>query len=258
MKKTLLLGILLLTACQPFTGNQKVTPELDITATHSTPTAVPVSSPLEATSTQTSTPSPTDTPIPARPERYFTEEFEAPLTNWTTLYASGNSGDVDIRNENSALTFELSSPHTWIYVMYSAFEYNSVHLETSAIGFGSDINAMGLVCHYSEKDGWYEFNISSDGNYNVLHGQWLADGIARYALITNETTKFIQTGNAVNSIGLECYGNELRLYINNTPLRTLNVENIGLTGGKVGLALASFDDAPLVVSFDWVKVSSLE
>ena len=55
---------------------------------------------------------------------------------------------------------------------------------------------MGLVCHYDEQDGWYEFNISNDGTYNLLYGQWLAEEIARYTPILNDTSERIEVGNA--------------------------------------------------------------
>ena len=246
MKKIIWIGLLLLTACA--TANPEPTSTPRPTATHIPPTEALVTVP------PTSTPIPADTPTPPPPERYFTEEFESTLIYWTTLYAAGDSSGVDIRNENSALTFEVSIPYTWLYAIYTPFDYDRIHIETNVTSFGSDVNAMGLICHYSEQDGWYEFTISSDGNYSVLHGQWLTDGVARYTPIAYDISEYIQTGNVVNTIGMGCYDNFLRLYINNNPLRTLNVENIGLAGGKVGLSLASFDQTPLILSFDRVEV----
>ena len=243
MKKILLIGLLILTsACQPPSGSQSATPA----PTRITPTVEP------ATVIPTSIPAPTDTPTP--PKRYFTEEFNAPPTYWSTLYASGDTSRVSILNEKGKLTFELYSLNAWVYAIYGAFEYESVHIETLVENHGSEINAMGLVCHYDEQEGWYEFNISSDGSYNILYGQWLADGIARYAPILNDTSERIKTGNAAHEIGLDCYENIVQFYINDKIIRKLDVARFGLTGGKVGLSLASFEEAPVILSFDWVKV----
>ena len=247
MKKIFLIGLFLLTACT--TATPETTPTPQPTTTRILPTIVP------ATVTPTSTPSPTDTPTPPPPERYFTEEFDAVPIHWSTLYASGDSSRVDILNENSMLTFELYSPITWIYAIYGAFDYESVHIETRIESRGSDINAMGLVCQYHEQKGWYEFSISNDGNYSVLYGQWLAEGIASYIPILDDTSEQIVTGNATNEIGLDCYENIMQLYINGQVIRSLNVEHIGLTSGKVGLALASFEEVPVILAFDWVKVN---
>lgn len=246
MKKIFLIGLFLLTACT--TATLETTPTPQPTTTRIYPTIMP------ATVTPTSTLSPTDTPTPPPPERYFTEEFDTPLTHWSTLYASGDSSRVDILNENSTLTFELYSPITWIYAIYSAFEYESVHLETRVESRGSDLNAIGLVCQYDEQKGWYEFSISNNGSYSVLYGQWLAEGVASYTPIINDGSEQIETGNAANEIGLDCHENILQLYINGKIIRSLNVEHIGLAGGQVGLALASYEEVPVILSFDWVKV----
>lgn len=244
MKKLFFIGLFLLTACQIATLEPSTTPE--VRATRISPT------PMPATVTSTTAPSPIPSPLP--PKRYFTEEFDSAPTYWSTLYASGDSSRVDILNEDSALTFELYSTNTWLYAIYGAFEYERVHLETRFESRGSEINSTGLVCHYDEQDGWYEFNISSDGAYNVFYGQWLAEGIARYTPILNDTSERIEMGNAQNEIGLDCYENIVQLYINGKLIRKLDVAHIGLIGGKVGLSLASFEEAPIILSFDWVKV----
>jgi len=251
MKKLLLIGLFLLTACLSLSDGQGATPGTSpapvATATRITPTTVP------ATITPTVAPSPTATRL--LPKKFFTEEFDIAPVYWSTLYASGDPGRVDILNKDSTLTFELYSPNAWLYAIYGAYEYDSVHIETLVESLGNDLNAMGLVCNYGEQAGWYEFNISTDSTYNVLYGQWIAEGIARYTPILNDASDRIATGNAINEIGLDCYENILQLYINGKLIRKLNVEHIGLAGGKVGLSLGSFEEAPVILAFDWVKVS---
>ena len=246
MKKLLLIGLFSLTACQSAIPEPTFTPEA--TATRVIPTSVP------ATVTPTTLPTPTVTATPPPPKRYFTEEFDDGLDYWSTLFASGDSGRVDILNGNGTLTFELYSTNAWLYAIYRAFEYESVHIETRISSLGSNTNAMGLVCHYSEGDGWYEFNISSDGTYNVLHGQWLAEGVARYTPIVNDVSEYIETGNTTNELGLDCYENILQLYINGKHFRKLDVAHVGLTSGKIGLSLASFEEAPVILAVDWIEI----
>jgi len=253
MKRLFWLGLLLLTACQsPSVDRSAATessPIPEATATRFIPT------PVAATVTPTVTPLPTVTVTPPPPERYFTEEFDTAPQYWSILYASGDPDRVELLNENSTLTFEIYSQNTWVYAIYGAFEYEAVHIETNVESRGSQVNIIGLVCHYDEQDGWYEFNISNDGTYSVLYGQWLAEGIASYTPVLNDSSDRIQVENAVNEIGLDCNDTSLQLYINGKLIRSLNVEHIGLTGGKVGLAMGSFEEAPVILAFERVKVS---
>ncbi len=241
MKRTLLIGLLLLTACQ-------VTPPASTaTAIRFIPTLPP------ATVTQTFSPTPSFTPAPA--PRFFVEEFEHPPTQWTTIYALGEAGQTNLSQQNSKLTFELYDANTWLYAIYNAYQYEAVHLETRVEASQSPVNAMGLICHYNEQSGWYEFNLSSEGHYTLLYGQWLAQGIAHYTLIRSEVSERIQRGNAINELGLDCANNNVQLYINGKLIRKIDVSRFGLAGGKVGIAVASFDDLPIILSFDWFKVS---
>lgn len=259
MKKLLLIGLFLLTACLSPSGGRGATPEPTSTpqaaSTRVIPTTIPVVSPQGGTVTPTIVLSPVGTATQPPPERYFIEEFDVAPIYWSTLYASGNSGRVDILNKDGFLTFEIYDPVTWLYAIYGAFEYESVYVETQVESRGSIVNSMGLVCHYDEQDGWYEFNLSNDGTYNLLYGHWLADGIASYTPILNDTSDRVATGNSINELGLDCYEDIVQLYINGKLIRKLDVEHIGLTGGKVGLSLASFEEVPVILAFDWVKVS---
>ena len=259
MKKIFLAGLFFLTACLSPSGGVGAIPEPTATpqpaSTRILLTTKPVLSQQGATVIPTIIPSPTASATPLPPEQYFTEEFDTVPGTWSAVYASGDSSRVEILNENDSLAFELYSPVTWMYVIYSPFNYESVHIETRVESRGTEVNSIGLVCRYDEQKGWYEFNISNDGTYNVLYGQWLADGISSYSHILNDTSERIATGIASNEISLDCYDDILQLYINNKIIRKLNVEHFGLTSGKVGLSLGSFEEVPVILSFDWVKVS---
>lgn len=241
MQRLLLIGLFLLIACQ--TNAPTPTP----TPTRFLPTLRPA--------TVTETPPPTSTFTSTPPPRFFVEEFESPPLLWNTLYASGEPKQTDLLQQNGKLTFELYGLNTWIYAIYNGYEYEAVHLETRVEAYQSNPNSMGLVCHYSEQNGWYEFNLSGEGHYTLLYGQWLAEGIARYTIIRSEPSDRIQRGSAINELGLDCADNSVQLSINGKIVRKVDVSRFGLKSGKVGLAVASFDDLPVILAFDWFKVS---
>jgi len=243
MKKLIILGCLLLTvACQP-----------------STPTLAPDSTPtatlLPPTGTASVTPEPTLTPSPIPPTplpRFFREEFDGVFPSWSLLQSNGDSPQATV--ENGALTFALASPYSWSYVILGAEEYTDAHITARFDSRSASPSALGVVCRYSEANGWYEFNISEDGTYNVLFGQWLAAGVADYQPIASDFSEYIRPNGEANEVGMDCQGNTLWLYLNGKLFRKIDVSRFGLTGGRLGLSMASFENAPVVAGFEWVQV----
>ncbi len=237
MKKLFLIGCLSLTvACQ----SASVTPQAE-----STPIAAEFTIP--ASPTRSVTPSPA--PI------FFTEEFNTNMDAWVS-FQTGGSESPAINLENESLRIDISSANTWYYTIYNPYEYSNVYV--SAKFSGTPSGSMGLVCDYSESIGWYEFNIASDGTYNVLFGQWLAQGIAEYTPIAADAAEYLQAGNLNYEIGLTCEENILLLHINGKLFRKLDVTRYGLTKGRIGITASSFEETPMIAIFDWVKVSESE
>jgi len=244
MKKLLLIGCLILvTACQPATPTP--VPPLFPTATVP-PTPVPVT----VTPQPTPTLEPTPTPLP----RLFTNEFDASLAGWVILQA-GSDAVPNIKTENSNLILQMDSPYTWVYVLYGAQDYEDIRVDVQFINQAGSPASIGLMCRYSETDGWLEYNVSTDGTYNVLYAQWLANGIADYLPILSASSNAIQPSGAPQEIGLVCSETTLSLYINQTLIRSVDVSRYELTEGKIGITASSFENAPVIAAFDWVKVS---
>jgi hypothetical protein len=235
MKKLFIIGCLLLTsACNLPIPTPTTDPPL---------TATPLPSPVPVTETQ---PAATLKPLPL----YFTEEFDSNSPYWEFLQAGGTSTPVTSFQSDS-LHIDISSPDTWFIGIHNANSYPNVFVraKTSATPTGS----VGLICRYSE-DGWYEFNVSNDGTYSLLLGQWLSPGIVKYAPIINDLSNKL-TGSTASEIGLFCEDNFLQLYANGTMIRRVEVTNYGLTEGKIGITAASFAEIPMSAIFEWVQVS---
>jgi hypothetical protein len=244
MKKLLLIGLLTLTvACQPATST--LAPESTLTATHLTPTA-----PVTVTPTLTPTPLVTPTSVPF----FFSEEFDSTLDAWSSFVTSGET-TPNVTVQNSSLIINFPEPNTWYYAIHNAHDYSNVHVDTKFDSSGNEPTSLGLICMYSEDKGWFEYNFSSDGTYNVLLGQWLANGIARYTPIVTDTSEYLTPGRTNYGMGITCEAGELWLYINEKLFRKLNVSRYELTRGKVGIAAAAFENVPLTASFEWFKVS---
>ncbi len=240
MKKLLLGCLIFITACQ--SGTPALIPESTSTATIQPPTET-----ATATATFTPTPTFTSTPMPM----YFTEEFNTDISSWVSFQTGGETTPT-VTLANDTLQIGISSPHTWYYAIHNPHEYQNVSI--SAKFAGTPSGSIGLICRYSE-NGWYEFNLASDGTYSILFGQLLAEGIAHYTPIATDSTNHLQAGNLNYEIGLTCQENTLLMYINGTLLRNKDVTNYGLTEGRVGITSASFEETPMTATFDWVKIS---
>jgi hypothetical protein len=245
MKKIILIGCLtLISACQTATP----TPEPSILPTETIP-ASPTPVPASPTPEPTLTPEPTPTPLP----RLFTDGFDSSLAGWVTLQAGNDSAPV-VSTESSTLRIEMDSPYSWLYALYSAFDYADVYIETQYTNSALTPASAGLICRYSETDGWLEFNVSTDGSYNVLYGQWLDTGIADYLPIIDGLYNDVKQSGELQQIGLNCADTSVRLYINGVIIRSVDVSSYELGAGKVGITASSYETTPVVVVFDSVTV----
>jgi len=234
-RSSLLLFVLsvFLFACQPATKSTPLPP---------TQTVVP--SP-EATATL----QPTATLVPA--PRDFTESFDSSSSYWTTF--GTNNVVPDVQLQNGFLVFNLTQSNDWADSIYNAQNYQDVRVDAQVEVRAGDDGAVGVVCRYSQANGWYEFNIYADQTYMLMYGQWLSPGIARYTPLHRTGSEKIKVG--ANQIGLVCQGDTLTPYINNVRMIVYEDNKVGLTHGNIGLTASSFTDVPFVAAFDWVKVS---
>jgi hypothetical protein len=247
MKKFLLLGCFILTsACQSATP----TPEPSLFSTATPPAS---RTPLPDTPTPDPTPTfePSLTPLP----RFFTNEFDSSLAGWVILQA-GNESVPNVTTENGALLLQMDTPFTWLYTLYGAEDYADIHIETQFQNRAGTPASVGLVCRYGEEQGWFEFNVSTDGAYNILYGKWLTVGIAEYLPVTDDgSSTLIQPSGATQTVGLTCEENILSLYVDDVLLRRVDAGRFELDEGKVGITASSFQNTPIAAAFDWVQVS---
>jgi hypothetical protein len=224
----------------------------------STPTTIP--SPLPTATrtpipvTYTPQPTPTIEFTPTAFPRFFTDEFDTSLTGWDILQA-GSEGTPTIKNENSSLILQMDAPYNWVYAIYGAQDYGDIRVDALFTNQAGSPASIGLVCRYSETEGWLEYNVSTDGTYSLLYGNWLASGIADYFPVMDGSSKLIQPSEAAQEIGMICSGMTVSLLVNQTVVRNIDVSRYELTGGKVGITASAFENAPVVAAFNWVRVS---
>jgi hypothetical protein len=116
---------------------------------------------------------------------------------------------------------------------------------------GKNNNLISLVCNYTDKFGWYEFNISSSGIYNIFVYSEIDGGFIELA--TGGSTH-INLGRDTNVYTAVCDGNQLALYINGYLEREITDHKYNLTEGQVGFSMTSVDVLPIMVAVDYFSI----
>lgn len=203
-----------------------------------TPTEIIVEEPEE----------PDEDEVVDEPLAYYTEEFEGDLSSWSYFLMSGDEDDMDLYTEDGYLIFDLQGEDQWVYVLYDEYTYPEVGIELLAQNRGKNTNNVSLICNYSDREGWYEFNITNGGEYFILVYSELDDS---YYTLANGGSKNVVTGRADNIYSASCDGNKLALYINGVLEREYTDNKYNLQEGQVGFSVSSFDVLPILVKVDY-------
>ncbi len=237
--------ILILSACnlpKPMQPSLSVI-ETETAEPASNTEAIPTSSPIPVEPTATLPPGP----------RAFTEGFDTSSPYWIFMQVDNGQPAVSPDMQGGFLTFNMPASNQWVYAFYGGADYTDVRVDANVEVQSGDDGAVGIVCRYSQADGWYEFNIYPDQTYVLLYGQWLAGDVVRYTPLYRSTSEKIKSG--TNELGLICQGNTLTPFINSVQMRIWQETKFNLKDGEIGVSAASFASVPFAAAYDWVKVS---
>ena len=178
----------------------------------------------------------------------FTDHFDRGLSNyWAYFVSLGKKKDVDFSAQGEHLRITITGYNTYAYLIHEGQTYKNVRVDTEVTNQGNNNNNVGLVCRFS-KNGWYEFNISSSGVYNIY-----AYDNKEYRLIRNGGSQKIHMNKATNQYSVECNENELTLYINGEKI--WSGKDSTFREGKIGLSATTKDYQPIKIDFEWIKVT---
>lgn len=183
---------------------------------------------------------------------YFIEEFEGDLGSWSYFLMSGNENEMDLYSEDGYLVFDLQGEYQWVYVLYDEYTYSNVRIDVFADNRGKNTNNVSLVCNYTDRYGWYEFNITNGGMYTIYAFSEM-DG--DYMILGSGGSTNVNMGRDTNQYTAVCNGNQLALYINGY-LETDLTDNIyNYPEGQVGMSVSSFEVLPILVLIDYFAIS---
>jgi hypothetical protein len=241
-------------------GNNNIPPtqaEPPTEAVVQQPTETEAPPPTEAPPTEEP---PTEQPTAVPQQRFFTEEFDAPLSNdWDVLTVTASDAadpdKVTVDADGGKLVWDFESEYVYYYMFFNAFTYDDVTIDVRADNRGRNNNSISLICRYDPDVGWYEFNIANSGIYDILYAEVKSNGDIGYETIANGGSNSIKQGKEVNEYSITCDGDQLSLKINGDDVKTITEKKYGLRDGQVGMSVSSFNVLPILIEMDWFKIS---
>lgn len=225
-------------------------PSSSISATSLTP-ELSTSQPWGITGTQAE---PTSlTPAPTQIPRYFTEEWDGDTSHWFWFTTLNNDNFVDIYTEVGVLEISLTGKNVSSYFIYQPWGYDQVQVTTQIENRTLTKSTIVIVCDYTDDLGWYEFDIDSDGVWQIRLHDTL--GQTGYLSLQNGGSRAIHTGQAFNEYTVTCVGNDLSLSVNGTKVVEYTDKILKFKHGKIGLGAISYDEIPVLIESDWITIS---
>jgi hypothetical protein len=223
-----------------------VEPEIELP----TPTDIPTQ---EILPTETVAPTEeTFEEVTEAPPAYFTEEFDGDISSFSYFLMNGDETKMDLFTDNGRLVFDLQGQYLWVYLTYDEYTYSDVRIDLKAENLGKNTNNVSLICNYSDRLGWYEFNISNGGLYWIYAYSELEGD---YFTLASGGSKNVRMGRNVNTYTAICQGNKVALYINGILEREHVDTKYNLREGLVGFSVSSFDVLPILVEVDYFSIS---
>lgn len=193
------------------------------------------------------------TPSPTLVPHYFTEEWNDDPIQWFLFSTKGNDNLWDVYNEAGVLEMSLTGKEISVYFIYRPWEYEHVKVTTKIENRAFATSSIVIVCNYSEELGWYEFNIGTDGLWQIRAHD--TKGHTGYLTLMDGGSKSIHTREAFNEISATCNGNELSLTINGTKVVDYKDNLLIYSKGKIGLGAISNSQIPVLLESSWIRVS---
>jgi hypothetical protein len=187
--------------------------------------------------------------------QFFTEDFNGDISsNWAQTVelnaTEGDKGQANISVKDGYLVFDFGK---WLigYEFYQPNTYKNVRIDIRVDNRGTNVNNVLLVCRASD-EGHYLVSIANSG----LFAMYAFDGGKKtYSRMADGGSNKIKPGKETNDYALVCNEKKLTLFINGSEARSYTDNQFVFREGMVGIGVASENQIPVKLEFDWVKIS---
>ncbi|HNR01562.1 MAG TPA: hypothetical protein PKK59_03415 [Anaerolineaceae bacterium] len=220
----------------------------------------PPAPPTEPPALPTEPPAAPPTAPPAGGEKYFLDEFDNGMDNYSHFIFDYNSfrtfkdsealeRKAGVEVEDGKVKFNMETFGMTYFFVYEPQTYEDVKISIEMQNLGYASSTSGLICRYDEDMGWYEALLDAQGQWALYYYDAVTKG---YTYLTNGGAEVFNYGKDTNKFTLACEGKNLSIYVNDVFSQTY--EHKDLKSGKVGFS-GSAEDSYTYIHIPWFEVS---
>ncbi|KPV52305.1 hypothetical protein SE17_16300 [Kouleothrix aurantiaca] len=131
-------------------------------------------------------------------------------------------------------------------------DYGNAAITVDSMIDGPEQSAAGIIFHYQDDKNFYIFTAAADGSYSL--DLYKNDELTHLIDWTNSSA--IHGPGELNTLRVETQGDSIRLYANDELLD--EISDSTFSRGKAALAVNTFDDPNVTVTFDNLVVSAVK
>lgn len=200
-------------------------------------------------------PAATVTPTPLKARHYFfEEEFTGDFLGWSTVVTNGDPGLLDLRTQDGFLVFDIGQKNLNALSFFQGGAYKNVWIDLRVLNHDKMEYAVNMICRYDKEEGWYQFDIFNSGLFNLYYMTWDEDLKPEPTLLAKGGSNAMRSDS--NVLTMVCNDRILSLYVNGKRTVSYEENQYALRAGQVGIGVSSFDDIPVVVKLDWIKLET--
>ncbi len=180
----------------------------------------------------------------------FQDDFSGKSGGWDSL--TDEYGTTDYSDGKYLIS--VADSNSFLYSTPGVLsDSTDVRIEVDILKSDDIQHDMGIICRYQDSDNFYYLVVSSDGYYAIGKFKDGTEELIGTKDMRQDNAGVIKTGAADNHLRGDCVGDTLTLYANGSKL--FQAQDSDFPKGNVGLIAGSYDDTPISVYFDNLRVT---
>lgn len=176
------------------------------------------------------------------------DDFETPSES---SFDEGETDNAIYKFENGTYTVQCKQPKLILWQTVRG-DYSNAAFSVDATIDGPEDSATGLIFHYQDDKNFYIFTVAGDSSYSL--DIYKDDQLTKLIDWTNSPK--INGPGQLNTLRVETEGDTIRLFANDELLD--EISDATFTTGKTAIAVNTFDDPNLTVTFDNLVIQAIK